>query len=151
MVRGAHFTKSISASLSQSFSPPSLNSAAIVPLPRQTISSLNWLLCRLKLQQGWPITHQHLHLLRDLKPEPEQGAGDDCMSVWFLSCTTAHREALKGSLTEAKTLVTGPSFPPWRKPITVGTCTHSGHQVFKLLSSHRRSRTLRSLTTRPQP
>lgn len=38
------FSKIISASLSQFFIPPSLNSATIVPMPRETISSLNWLL-----------------------------------------------------------------------------------------------------------
>lgn len=50
------FTKIISASLSQSFSPPSLNSATIVPLPRDhkqpELAAV--MLCRLK-----PITHQH--------------------------------------------------------------------------------------------
>lgn len=67
--------------------------------------------------------HQHLHFLSNLKRmnlKRELVTSSTtvplnvlryCISVWFLSCTIAHREALKGSLTESKTLITGHLFP----------------------------------------
>jgi len=82
-----------------------------------------------------------------------------CISVWFSSCTMAHKNTLQRVINTAQKII-GHPLPSLKDLYSTGCLrrarsilrdsTHPGHRVFQLLPSGRRFRVLKTQTNRPR-